>query len=545
VPSQRGNLKSDVVVDLATTVRPGAAGYPLNAARDALQDHARWAFRDLVDEVERENESVGRSQEDEVFDPDSEDDHERRGAMDLADLAAGAFADAAFQRALADAAGGLADFYAERAKDPGVEAPTASLAPPGTRVRAEADGPTRGAVLPPGLSFPPSPVEPDVASPTRELRAVLNAADAAQDADGARVVIVTDRVRQALDAADAGALDGWGVQAISAAIERAADVATGPGGGGLLAVAAITARGEAALEAVTPAAVRAQAPARRNPFGRLAGLRISKKNYDRQRAYRFRKGFQRWMPHLTAWDATLRLVASEALIRRRFKPGFVLDDELLGLTTSTESGSNVVYLHPDRFEQVVKAHRERPLAIAAFLHGVAVHELTHLDGRMGKGHDEGFVTAREDLGHATGHLLPAIAVLVQRVLGLPVKPTDDQRRIAALERQIAKARADRRDVKRSASLIARLEAELAEARRELAEALAESARVREACAGRCGTCGCAADADDGRAERVVDAVATALQARPPAGVDAAYVAGFVGRNRGVLVGIVRRSGGVP
>jgi hypothetical protein len=72
---------------------------------------------------------------------------------------------------------------------------------------------------------------------------------------------------------------------------------------------------------------------------------------------------------------------------------------------------------------VVKAHRERPLAIAAFLHGVAVHELTHLDGRMGKGHDESFVAAREDLGHATGHLLPAIAVLVQRVLGLPVKPT--------------------------------------------------------------------------------------------------------------------------
>ena len=34
-------------------MRPGATGYPFNAARDALQDHARWAFRDLVDEVER------------------------------------------------------------------------------------------------------------------------------------------------------------------------------------------------------------------------------------------------------------------------------------------------------------------------------------------------------------------------------------------------------------------------------------------------------------------------------------------------------------
>ena len=42
---------------------------------------------ETVDEVERENESVGRSQEDEVFDPDSDDDGERRGAAELAELA--------------------------------------------------------------------------------------------------------------------------------------------------------------------------------------------------------------------------------------------------------------------------------------------------------------------------------------------------------------------------------------------------------------------------------------------------------------------------
>jgi hypothetical protein len=34
--------------------------------------------------------------------------------------------------------------------------------------------------------------------------------------------------------------------------------------------------------------------------------------------------------------------------------------------------------------QVVNAHRERPLAMAAFMHGVAVHELTHLDVLMGR-----------------------------------------------------------------------------------------------------------------------------------------------------------------
>ena len=45
-----------------------------------------------------------------------------------------------------------------------------------------------------------------------------------------------------------------------------------------------------------------------------------------------------------------------------------------------------------------------PAAIAAFLHGVAVHELTHADGRMGAGHDEDYIVAREDLGAASAHL---------------------------------------------------------------------------------------------------------------------------------------------
>ena len=529
VASQRGNLKGDVVVDLVTTVRPGTTGYPLNAARDALQDHARWAFRDLVDEVERENESVGRSQEDEVFDPDSDDDAERRGAVELGDLAADAFADAAFQKALSEAAGGIADFYAERVKDPGVTAPAESQAPAGTRVR-EGDGPTRAAVLPAGLLT----AAPDEA-PVARLRSLLAAADA-ERGDGWQAPVLTDEVARALDAADSGTMNGRGITLLYDAVDRAADRAIGAGGGGLLQVGALHAQAEAVLLAAFPTLNQPyERPTRRNPFGRLAGLRISKKNYDRQRAYRFRKAFHRWMPHLTAWDATLRLVAAEARIRRRFKPGFVLDDELIGLTTSTPAGANVVYLHPDRFEQVVKAHRERPLAIAAFLHGVAVHELTHLDGRMGRGHDESFVSAREDLGHATGHLLPAIAVLVQRVLGLPVRPTDDQKRIAALERQLVRARADRAAGRKALGQVERLEAQVAEARRELAEATAESARVRSECAARCGTCGCASTS---AADRVLDAASHALRAHPPTGVDVAYLDGFVARNRGPLLALV-------
>lgn len=161
---------------------------------------------------------------------------------------------------------------------------------------------------------------------------------------------------------------------------------------------------------------------RRNPLGKLAGLRISKKIFDRRRASRFRKGFKRWMGHVAAWDATPRVVASKARIRRRFKPVFVLEDELIGLTTTTPSGSAVVYLHLDRFEQAVKAHRERPLAIDAYLRGVACHELTHLDGWMGQDHSEEFVAAREDLSQANGHLLPLSRCSCRRCSGCRRSP---------------------------------------------------------------------------------------------------------------------------
>lgn len=404
-------------------MRAGDADYPLNAARDALQDAARWAFSDLVEEVERENDSVGRSLDDEVFDPDSDDERERVGAAELGDLAAGAFADAAFQKALADASGGIVDFYAERARDAGVAAPTASLAPPGTKGSYPEDEPQRGPVLPPGFRVASTPVEADIAAPTppaTELRRVLEATDLARPSVLGGVPIVTSEVRDALESAEAGTLDSWGVKALSEAIDRATDAALDPGGGGLLQAAVVAGRANAAMDALTPSWAKPfDAPVRRNPFGRLAGLRISKKNCDRRRAARFRTNFERWMPHLTAWDATLRLVAGEARIRRRFKPGFVLDDEVLGLTTSTPAGTSVVYIHPDRLEQVIKAHWERPLAVAAYLHGVACHELTHLDGRMGMGHSEEFVASREDLGHATGHLLPRSPCSSPRCSGCP------------------------------------------------------------------------------------------------------------------------------
>jgi hypothetical protein len=58
---------------------------------------------------------------------------------------------------------------------------------------------------------------------------------------GVHTVIITAQVEQALRAAEAGQqLDGWQEQAIEAAIDRMADAALGPGGGGLIQAVAVS-----------------------------------------------------------------------------------------------------------------------------------------------------------------------------------------------------------------------------------------------------------------------------------------------------------------
>lgn len=514
------------MIDLSSRVRPGSRGYPFNAARDALQDIAAWTFADLVEEVERENESVGRSQEDTFIDPEGDGDDD--AGTDIADQMADAFADADVRRAIADAAGGIADFYGEQAKYGSVEAPVASLAPRGTKAVAEGDAPERGWVLPPGMEAAGVEVraESDIAAPSdvtaaRVLRSVLAGADdAGRAAGGVRTVIVTEQVDQALRRAEAGQeLDGWQAQAVEAAIDRAAEAALAPGGGGLMQAVTVS-KAKGALDAITPSWARSLDATEnrrvRNPFGKFAGIRISKKSYDADRARRFRKNYTKWVPFLLAWDGTLRLVASEARIRRSFRPGFVLDDAVVAEAIERPGGRRFVFIHPDRFAQVVRAHRERALAIAVFLHQTSVHELSHLDGKMGQGHDEEWVARREDLGAATAHLIPAIAVLVTKLLRLPEKESDDAKRAARLERQVAELRDGAK-----------------EAKRVLATVVRERDRLAGAVDARAGVAG-----GGSRAEQLLEVAVVALRARPPPSVDRAYLDSFLRRQRTALLGMV-------
>ena len=520
-PSFRGELKADVVLDLSTTARPGEPGYPLTASREGLQGKAAHAVRDLADEVERESERAGRSEEDEVFDPESDDPAERAGADDLAAQLAAAMADEGVQRALGAAVGGILDFYAEAAKSPAADEPAAPPPPPGSKARPVER--IADPVLPAGFrATVVGPAGPVGARPAEVVRGFLAQADeavAAATPDGADRTWVGRRdrgifppaVEVALDRVERGEADPASIAAIETAIELALDAGMAPGGAGLLQVASAP-RVLAALDEAT-----GQKRPRKNPFGAYAGLRISKKHYDRAKARRFRAGFARWTPYLLAWDGVLRVVAAEARVRRRFKPGFVLDDTLLGLATQSAGGLLVISIHPDRMAEVVRAHKTRPIAIAAFLHSVAVHELTHADGRMGKGHDEEYVAAREDLGHATAHLLPALAALVVRLLGLPEPPDSGA------------ARAER-----LAAKVDRLEAQLKEQRAKVAAANREIRRLQGASA--------RGAADPARpADRLLQVAGGLLRAAPPDGFSPGEIDAFLARNEPALVRSIARA----
>ncbi|MCK6523288.1 hypothetical protein L6R49_17880 [Myxococcota bacterium] len=200
-------------------------------------------------------------------------------------------------------------------------------------------------------------------------------------------------------------------------------------------------------------------------------------------------------------------------MRRRFVPGFLLDDEVAGMAESRQGKPPVIYINPDKLAAIIKAHRERPIAIAAYVHGVAVHELTHLDIGLGSGHTEKYIVAREDLGAATAHLLPAIAILATRLLALPVREGEDSRRVAKLERQLRVAQ----------DALKRKYTDHKAARAELRRVQAELQRVR---------------GPDDEAEALLKELEEAMVLSPLVGVSAGYMAGFFGRNRERLLNMM-------
>jgi hypothetical protein len=416
-------LPADIVVDLETTVRPGDKGYPLNAARDALQDDTRYAFTDLKEEIERENESAGDSRDYEVFSLGRD-----AGETEVDRQAEAALKDPAFLRILAGAAGAARAPRGARG-----QRPSDSAAPAGSRAhKTEPDPePTLGELL----GGQPEPVPHFAAA---QIRTFLKAAETEAGA------IETPQVAQALEQAEQGVpLDASQARAIEEAIDKAFSTALDAAGGGLLQAAAAPVAREA-LRVIAPVSAR---PAT-NPFAGLADVRISKK-YDRGRARRFKARFESWLPYLVLWDASLRLIARAAGLRGRFRPGVILDDNVNGMAAKEQGDVAVIYVNPDALKAVVEGHKERPDLIAFWLHSLGCHELAHWDGHMG-GHDEAFVAAREHLGRTTAHVIKALVQLVTKTLELRVPPSEEQKLIASLQRRIEALGSARRPQKSAA-----------------------------------------------------------------------------------------------
>ncbi len=197
---------------------------------------------------------------------------------------------------------------------------------------------------------------------------------------------------------------------------------------------------------------------------------------DRTRSKKFLKSAAKWQPFLVAWDLITRLIAKEGRIRINFKPGFILDDTVRAMaSTEGKPGkvSNYVLVQPEQFAATVKAHRDRPYAIASYLHHIACHELVHLP-RMGQRHNEDFVIEREDLGVATGVLMPAIEQIVVKTFKLdpPLPP--------ALQAQVKAAEKAARDKaqKGLAGRLDRMSREAKAANATAAQMQTENARMR-------------------------------------------------------------------
>ncbi len=508
-----GELKKDYVVDLTTTRTPMDPRYPLTNSRETLKGVTKSRFESMVDRLKEESrEPVITEKEYETFLPDAEG-KERNGAEEIAAAVDAAFGDADVAAALNDSVGAVQDFYREvferrvrndtpreREEDEGSNAPPIrnervpedevdedrSTAEDDARVTGDlpADGPLAKA--------PPMAILPTAEAQAQEIARAVDDPRVAHVAlivrvfDAALVVLRTDNERGATAAAQEirtgqrGAetlltLDRYAWNAdrelrhVFAALGACVRAAYRVSGGGILQAMGVKPALDA-LNRLTTLFANGQQFAlemkRRSPFGGAAGLTI-KRTYPRWRARRFRDNYSKYIPLLVLWDVTLRLLIREGQVARakgsqtpilawvptNWRPGFVLDAAVHALAAN-ETGENdetlpLIYVNPDDLMAVVRAHKTRPIAIAGFLWNMAVHELSHMNGKMGDRHDHGFVVAREHLGLATAHLLPIIERLVITTLRLTPSMPDAakealkvaMRQTAMLERKLEKAQA--------------------------------------------------------------------------------------------------------
>lgn len=162
-----------------------------------------------------------------------------------------------------------------------------------------------------------------------------------------------------------------------------------------------------------------------HPFGHLGVVYVSRDHFSEQRLNTLWKQAETWIPHMLLWRICLQAIIYEANLNLEFQSGFILDDQLIGMCIlDHDTRVNRIVLNPYRLEEFRRKHEAEPLQVAAWIHAVAVHELTHADGLMGHGHDDVYAIQREALGAKTFGLLPRLSQITLHVLKLS-PPADD------------------------------------------------------------------------------------------------------------------------
>lgn len=470
-PSYGTRIPNDIVIDLTTTARPESNEYPLNASRDQFNSYApaHEAFDQLVEQFQRESMSAAQNPEFETLDPDSDDPDDREGADEFADAMRAVTEDPDFKATLDSLLGAVEDFYREQF------ALDAANQPPEGAIESHAPSPPQDAD--PYANFRDladfvqsgqlQQIDVNSAEGRAQLGDVVKTFVMTVEAPGAAVGLLSDLAGALGTLQGGGDLSGAEATSLIDAVQQM-NTAASP-----IPPTLVAGVQDAVMQAVANVAdasplvsyyekdvikekVHAKA---KNPFGKAGIVKISLKNYDheidrgpgkkpridRKRSKKFLKNAAKWQPYLVAWDLTTRLIAKEGRIRINFKPGFILDDTVRAMASSEGTPgrgfTNYVLVMPEQLAAVVKAHKDRPYAIASYLHHIACHELVHLP-RMGQGHNEAFVVEREDLGVGTSALIPAIEQIVIKAFKLdpPLPPTVRAQVAAAKKEARAQAR---------------------------------------------------------------------------------------------------------
>ena len=425
--------------DWGTSAVPATEGYPFKASRDGLTPEVRWTFERFAAEVEKD-ETPLRSVEDEVYDPGDpyaeQTATQRQQQKELESTMEKALESSDIQEILNK--GGKAIQALAQSKIAGWKSEA--------QRKAESESPGlspkehKKTIIPRMMDTGASDLTEIEDEPVEQVAGSLKEVLEEQDrVAGARsgTEIVTEEVLETLDKIqETGEINEYDVETLGRVLTRVGEQAIEAGGGGVAQIASVQTAVTDILEKAQPdsayaeeAIKEAKKSKRFNPFGTMAGLFISKKGFlnnkgkfDSGRAYRFKKGYAKWLPYLLLWDTVLRLIANRAGVQVAFKPGFILNDSLLGMYTMLESGTRVIYINPFKLKDAARSFKDDPLALATFIMNIAVHELAHMqtgtkhDDDEWSSHGSKWAIEREDMGNYAGPFLAAFALLAVEYL---------------------------------------------------------------------------------------------------------------------------------